>query len=58
VRVIVKHPLIDPIAHAWKCLQRVPLPAPLVLTEIQRAGHANGALGKKGKGKHLMAVCA
>jgi hypothetical protein len=54
----MKRSLIDPIAHAWKSLQRIPLPAQLVLSEIQRAGHANGALGKKGKGKHLMAVCA
>lgn len=54
----MKRPLIDPVAHAWKSLQRAPLPAQLVLTEIQRAGQASAALGKKGKGKHCMAVCA
>ena len=54
----MKRVLIDPIAYAWKSLQHIPLPTPLVLTEIQRAGHANAALGKKGKGKHVMAVCA
>jgi hypothetical protein len=54
---VMKRPLIDPIAHAWKNLQRIPLPAPLVLTQSQRAGHANARLGKTGKGKHVMAVC-
>lgn len=47
----------DPIAEAWKALHRTPLPKTLMLSEIQRAGQANAALGKKGKGRHLLAVC-
>lgn len=52
----MKHPQ-DPIAYAWAQLHRIPLPASLASTAIQRAGHANGALGKKGRGKHILAVC-
>lgn len=48
----------DPIAEAWKQLHRIPLPSPLVRSQIQRAGEATAAMGKKGNGKHVMAVCA
>ena len=50
--------LIDPIAKAWKQSHKSPLPKPLVVNEMQRAGQALAVLGKKGKGKHVMAVCA
>lgn len=54
----MKRQLIDPIAQAWKQLHRTALPRSLVLNEMQRAGQALAVLGKKGKGKHVMAVCA
>lgn len=48
----------DPIAEAWKQLHRIPLPSSLIRSQIQRAGEAAAACGKKGKGKHVLAVCA
>lgn len=47
----------DPIAYAWKLKHREPLPKRLEQTNSERAGLAAGALGKKGKGKHVLAVC-
>lgn len=47
----------DPIAIAWALMHRVPLPRELERTAGQRAGEATAAEGKKGKGKHVLAVC-
>lgn len=52
----MKRPL-DPIAEAWKQSHKTPLPTSLQQNACQRAGAANGTLGKKGKGKHVLAVC-
>lgn len=48
----------DPIAIAWALLHKSALPQELKRTAGQRAGEATAAEGKKGKGKHVMAVCA
>lgn len=52
----MKQPL-DPIAYAWQQKHREPMPKQLQQSNAERAGVAAGASGKKGKGKHVLAVC-
>lgn len=48
---------VDPIAIAWGQLHKSVLPKPLAQSNAERAGIAMAAEGRKGKGKHVMAVC-
>lgn len=47
----------DPIAEAWKQLNKAPFPKVLEQSPIQLAGTAQAYAGKR-RGKHLLAVCA